>query len=220
VQRAAGLRLGLAAIAAAVGSRPAHLLEVGSSAGLVVRQSLYGYQLGGESFGDRNSPIQLITEWRSDRPVPALDNVPLLASIAGIDLNPLNPEDDDDRRWLEALVWPEDRAKAQLMRPRSNSPLRCPSPSSKAMLSTAAPNGYTPSRLGQLGLCSIARPGCMCRSNGARCSTTRSTTLAKTGRYTSSRSTVTDSPSLTRTDEPHIAFDVDGHLDWAQPADR
>lgn len=116
VQRAVGLRLGLAAVASSLGSRRAHLLEVGSSAGLVIRHARYGYQLGGQSFGDRSSPIQLSTEWRSESPVPDLDLVPTLASTTGIDLNPLNPEHEDDRRWLEALVWPENREQTQLMR--------------------------------------------------------------------------------------------------------
>ena len=115
VQRAVGLRLGLATVATELGS-PAHLLEVGSSAGLVLRQALYGYRLGDGSFGDRSSPIQLTTEWRSDSPVPDLDAVPVLASTTGVDLNPLNPEDEADRRWLEALVWPENREQTQLMR--------------------------------------------------------------------------------------------------------
>lgn len=114
VQRAVGLRLGLAAVAPRLRS-PAHLLEVGSSAGLVLRQARYGYQLGGYLFGDRTSPIQLTTEWRSDSAVPDLDAVPVLASTTGVDLNPLNPNDEADRRWLAALVWPENREQAQLL---------------------------------------------------------------------------------------------------------
>lgn len=116
VQRAVGLRLGLAAIAALVESTPVHLLEVGSSAGLVLRHDLYGYHLGGRSFGDRQSPVQLVSEWRSTQPVPDLDAVPLIASTTGVDLNPLDPAREEDRLWLEALVWPEDRHKAQLLR--------------------------------------------------------------------------------------------------------
>lgn len=116
VQRAVGLRLGLAAVAPQVDNTPVHLLEIGSSAGLVLRQHAYGYHLGGRSFGDRRSPVQLTTEWRSTAPVPDLDVVPVTASTTGIDLNPMNPADEDDRRWLEALVWPENRQQAELLR--------------------------------------------------------------------------------------------------------
>jgi len=113
--RALALRLGLSSLAPRVGPRPAHLLEVGSSAGLVLRQAAYGYRLGGRAFGDRASPVPLAAEWRSEAPVPDLDAVPTLASTTGIDLNPLDPADQADRRWLQALVWPENRGQAQLM---------------------------------------------------------------------------------------------------------
>jgi hypothetical protein len=113
VQRAAGLRLGLSEIASRVGSRAVHLLEVGSSAGLVLRQSWYGYYLGDRHFGDSGSPIQLHTEWRGTTPAPDLDALPVIASLTGIDLDPLDPADEADRRWLEALVWPENRGQAQ-----------------------------------------------------------------------------------------------------------
>lgn len=115
VHRAMGLRLGLTAVASEVGQRPAHLLEVGSSAGLVLRQAVYGYHLDGCSFGDRASAVQLRAEWRSDAPVPDLDALPTLASTTGIDLNPLDPADQADRRWLQALVWPENRQQAQVL---------------------------------------------------------------------------------------------------------
>jgi hypothetical protein len=116
VQRAVGLRLGLAAVSEHGGSTPVHLLEIGSSAGLVLRHSAYGYHLGGRSFGDRRAPVQLTTDWRSSEPAPDLDAVPVVASTTGIDLNPLDPANEDDRRWLEALVWPENRAQADLLR--------------------------------------------------------------------------------------------------------
>lgn len=116
VQRAVGLRMGLAAISAQVEGRPAHLLEIGSSAGLVLRHDQYGYRLGERRFGDRHSPVQLVSEWRSPLKVPDLDAIPLIVSTTGIDLNPLDAASEADRRWLEALVWPEDRHKAELLR--------------------------------------------------------------------------------------------------------
>jgi hypothetical protein len=39
----------------------------------------------------------------------------LLASTTGVDLNPLDASNEDDRRWLEALVWPENRAEVDLL---------------------------------------------------------------------------------------------------------
>ncbi len=115
VGRAVGLRLALAAIAPSISSRPAHLLEIGSSAGLLLRHARYGYRLGDRRFGDRTSPVQLTTQWRSAQPPPDLDALPTLISTTGIDLNPLDASVVADRRWLEALVWPEDRDKAALL---------------------------------------------------------------------------------------------------------
>ena len=116
VRRAVGLRLALASLAASIGSAPAHLLEIGSSAGLLMRHSRYGYRLGGRRFGDLSSPVQLVTEWRSQQPVPDLDAIPGIATTCGIDLHPIDPAKEADRRWLEALVWPEDRDKAAQLR--------------------------------------------------------------------------------------------------------
>jgi len=115
VQRAVGLRLGLATIEKSTAGVPIHLLEVGCSAGLVLRHHRYGYHLGQGVFGDCDSPVQLYTEWRSAEPIPNLDTIAPIASATGIDLNPLDPSNESDRRWLEALVWPEDRAKADLL---------------------------------------------------------------------------------------------------------
>jgi hypothetical protein len=115
VRRAVGLRLALAAINPSISDRRAHLLEVGSSAGLLLRHARYGYCVGDKCFGDQASPVQLATERRSARPVPDLDAIPELASTTGINLHPLDPAADADRRWLQALVWPEDHAKAALL---------------------------------------------------------------------------------------------------------
>lgn len=115
VRRAVGLRLALAAVAASVGAGPAHLLEIGSSAGLLLRHASYGYRLAGRPFGDATARVQLTTEWRSSEPPPDLDAIPSPASTTGVDLHPLDPSNDAGRRWLQALVWPEDRDKAALL---------------------------------------------------------------------------------------------------------
>ena len=220
VQRAVGLRLGLAAIAADVGPRPAHLLEVGSSAGLVVRQARYGYRLGGESFGDRHSLIQLSAQWRSDRPVPDLDDVPLIGSTAGIDLNPLNPEDENDRRWLEALVWPENRAQAQLLR---------------AALRLAADTPITVLQGDAVDRCPDWAQTIPSRAPRIvfHCATRMHVPIGRRALFDNAINDIgNDGPlyviaidddglSITRPDGRHdIAFNVDGHLDWAQPADH
>ena len=115
VKRSLALWRGLAVIGRTV-SAPVHLIEIGASAGVLLRFDRYGYTLGDRRLGDPRSPVQITAEWRSETAVPHLDRLPPLASVTGVDLNPLDARDDDDRPWLEALVWPENRHEADLLR--------------------------------------------------------------------------------------------------------
>jgi hypothetical protein len=110
VTRACGLAFALAAIGRRCAG-PVHLVEVGSSAGLLLRFDRYRLELGDRAFGDLGSPVVARTEWRSDTPVPDLDARPAVASRIGVDLAPVDVRDPDERAWLRALVWPEDAEK-------------------------------------------------------------------------------------------------------------
>lgn len=114
VQRALGLRFGLSAIAGQVAG-PVHLIEVGASAGLNLRFDRYGYTVGGRTFGDPSSPVQLVAEHHGAGALPDLDALPSLASVVGVDLNPIDVRDAGARRWLEALVWPENHDQRALL---------------------------------------------------------------------------------------------------------
>jgi len=61
VKRALALRFGLAAIGRRVAA-PVHLIEVGASAGILLRHDRYGYRLGDRRFGDPQSPVQIVSE--------------------------------------------------------------------------------------------------------------------------------------------------------------
>ena len=114
VQRALGLRLGLSMIACEVPG-PVHLIEVGASAGLNLRFRSYGYQVGGRQFGNPAAPVQLAADRYGAGPLPDLDVLPPVASVLGVDLNPLDVRDPDARQWLEALVWPENHRQRALL---------------------------------------------------------------------------------------------------------
>lgn len=124
VRRAVGLRTALAAIAPYT-AEPVHLIEVGSSAGLLLRFDRYGYvvrQISADGnavserrYGDPASAVQLVTDLRGNKPLPDLDVLPAISSVTGVDLNPVDPRDADARAWLEALVWPEDDEQRQLL---------------------------------------------------------------------------------------------------------
>jgi hypothetical protein len=115
VKRSLALRVGLASIAREVGA-PVHLIEVGASAGIHLRFDRYGYRLAGRRFGVLDSPVQISSQWRGDAPVPDLDDLPALASVAGVDLNPLDATNAEDRHWLTALVFPENGEQVALLR--------------------------------------------------------------------------------------------------------
>lgn len=94
----------LPALAAVPG--PLALLEVGASAGLCLYPDRYGYRFvspgGGHEVG---GPPVLTCHVSGLVPLPV--GVPAVVWRGGLDLNPLDVGDDEDVRWLEALIWPE-----------------------------------------------------------------------------------------------------------------
>jgi hypothetical protein len=90
--------------------RPLALIEIGPSAGLNLLFDRYQYHYHGQgdviSLGDPSSPVLLESELRSES-FPLRDEMPAVVSRMGIDLNPLDLRNDDDLRWLQALIWPE-----------------------------------------------------------------------------------------------------------------
>jgi hypothetical protein len=114
VRRAAALRYALWAVRRQT-DRPVHLVEVGASAGLLLALDRYRYRIGGREFGDPDSTVVIDSAWRARQPVPDLDDVAPIASRIGLDLHPIDVTYPDERRWLTALVWPEERSAAALL---------------------------------------------------------------------------------------------------------
>ncbi|HEV7204763.1 MAG TPA: DUF2332 domain-containing protein [Jatrophihabitans sp.] len=94
---------------------PLALLEVGASAGLCLYPDRYGYRyesdIGTHALGDGPR-----LDCRTTGAVPLPAAVPTVAWRAGLDLNPLDVRDDEDVRWLEALIWPEQTDRFGLLR--------------------------------------------------------------------------------------------------------
>ncbi len=89
-----------------------HLIDIGTSAGLNLAVDRYGYEWDGVHWGPA-SPVLLTTESRGaavdPRPVAVLRRI-------GLDLDPVNPADPDDRAWLESLIWPEHHDRRSRLR--------------------------------------------------------------------------------------------------------
>ncbi|MGW3043637.1 DUF2332 domain-containing protein [Kitasatospora sp. NPDC001159] len=106
--------------------QPLALIEVGASAGLCLYPDRYRYRYvpEGESgaaveeFGAEGSPVTL--ECAVSGPVPMVDSLrerlPEVVWRAGIDLNPLDVRAEEDMRWLESLVWPEQTHRLERLR--------------------------------------------------------------------------------------------------------
>ncbi|BCJ26039.1 DUF2332 domain-containing protein [Actinocatenispora sera] len=111
VKRSAALRLGLAAIDE---PGPVTLLEVGASGGIHLAFDAYRCRIGDTEVGPAGSPVRIETTWRSPRPVST--RIPAIGARLGLDLHPVDLADPAERRWLRALVWPENLAQYELLR--------------------------------------------------------------------------------------------------------
>lgn len=80
-----------------------HLIDLGTSAGLNLHLDRYRYHWGDVTWGP-DSSVDLVTDNRGAGVTPR--DIEIL-SRTGLDLDPVDAADPDDRRWLEALVWPE-----------------------------------------------------------------------------------------------------------------
>jgi hypothetical protein len=103
---------------ASIGPGPTALIEVGASAGLCLLFDEWAYHYLGVGIdhrvGTKGAELTLRCRVEGDVPLPL--RVPEIAWRAGLDLNPLDPADPDVRHWLECLVWPEHRDRAETLR--------------------------------------------------------------------------------------------------------
>jgi hypothetical protein len=113
-RRVVGLRFALWAIRQHR-TQPVHLIDIGASAGMLLLVDRYRYLIGNTEFGDPHATVTIDSHWRGTQPPPDLNDIAPIASRIGIDLNPLDVTDPTDRRWLRALVWPEDLTEAALL---------------------------------------------------------------------------------------------------------
>lgn len=82
-------------------------VDVGTSAGLnlLLPRFRYEYEPGGAVGAP--STVSLRCEARGDHAVPVPATMPVVARSIGIDLQPIDVHDDEEVRWLEACMWPE-----------------------------------------------------------------------------------------------------------------
>lgn len=85
--------------------QPLALIEVGASAGLCLLPDRYGYDYGRAALPAPAGAPVFPCAVNAATPLPA--DMPEVVWRAGLDLNPLDITDAEERAWLETLVWPE-----------------------------------------------------------------------------------------------------------------
>lgn len=125
VNRAAYLAPLLAEGAADLPGEPVTLLELGASAGLLLDVDRYDVRLGQVRYGDPSSAVHCVGELRGDRPV--VTALPPVSGRHGLDLHPIDLDDQAQVRWLEACLWPDvpgrvERFRAAIAQVRADRP--------------------------------------------------------------------------------------------------
>lgn len=113
VGRCAPLLVGLLGVARAT-RRPLRVLELGASAGLLLRWDRYRYTSSRHrwAWGDAGSPVVLAERFRSVPPGAAVDVV----ERRGCDPRPVDPASTEGRLALTAAVWPDQVHRMERLR--------------------------------------------------------------------------------------------------------
>ena len=108
-------------------SKTVAIVEIGTSAGLNLRPNAYAITYSNPdgtstTVGPSESPVRIATNSsQSPGPLPFTAIEALrLGSPIGVDLNPLDPTDDFQARWLCALIWPDDTTRFLRLRAALN----------------------------------------------------------------------------------------------------
>jgi hypothetical protein len=95
--------------------QPLALLEVGASAGLCLIPDRYGYDYGRRRIEPPTAGAPVFA-CRASENTPLPERAPEVVWRAGLDLDPVDLSDPGDVEWLEALVWPGEGRRLELLR--------------------------------------------------------------------------------------------------------
>lgn len=110
------------------GERPLAVIDVGCSAGLHLLWDRYHYDYGVAQVGDPRAAVIITCKLIGlcMPPIPAV--FPTCTFRAGIDLSPFDLRDPIERRWFDALIWPEHADRRRLAAAAIDELLRDPPP--------------------------------------------------------------------------------------------
>lgn len=121
VNRSAYVSALTAAAAADRQGQPVALLEVGASAGLLLNHDRYRLQVRHDDqeriLGAVGSAVVChTTELTGDLLPAGRADQPVITSRTGLDADPIDLDDADGRRWLEACLWPDQPERLERLR--------------------------------------------------------------------------------------------------------
>ncbi|MEO9134630.1 MAG: DUF2332 domain-containing protein [Jatrophihabitantaceae bacterium] len=96
--------------------QPLALLEVGASAGLCLYPDRYSYRYESATGLHRVGAGAAELRCAVTGPVPLPTRPPDVVWRCGLDLNPLVVGRDEDVRWLQSLIWPEQTRRFEVLR--------------------------------------------------------------------------------------------------------
>lgn len=109
--------------------QPLALIEVGAAAGLCLHPDRYSYRYrtrGGEvSLDPPDGPSPVVLGCAIDTP-SAPSRLPSVGWRRGVDLNPIDPADQEAMRWLESLIWPGEHDRVGTLRAAASIAARHP----------------------------------------------------------------------------------------------
>ena len=89
---------------------PLAIVEIGTSAGLLLQYDRYAYEYRGSDrrvLAPPRATVHLTTEAEGNLTPPVRPTFPEVGFRVGLDVHPLDASSPRDREWLLALVWPE-----------------------------------------------------------------------------------------------------------------
>ena len=108
-------------------NKPLTLIEIGTSAGLLLNVDCYQYEISQQSgvihYGDEGSPLQI----RASNFGENLEAVGKLSinNRLGIDLNIIDLNNEEDYYWLQCLIWPEQKKRKENLANARSIHLQC-----------------------------------------------------------------------------------------------
>lgn len=114
-------------LARRMGARTLDLIELGSSAGLLLYWDRYGYRYREGEWGTNGALLELAGEERRAVPRSLLEERPTVRGRVGIDLEPVDVTTDEGLRLLSSFVWADQRERLDRLRAAADA-LRCDPP--------------------------------------------------------------------------------------------